>query len=280
MVLASIALVCGGGLQTARAQDASAWDKGLNSAARLIAGATQKSTTGVWLRAGIEIRLKAGWHTYWRYPGDSGVPPTFNFAGSQNVKGVTVLWPAPERFADGAGGQSIGYFDHVVFPLHITASNPAKPSSLHVKLGYAVCRDICLPAEADLELAPSGNSGAEEATLVAAETRVPQRVPLGAVARLSIRSVHREDEGGYDHVIVEIAAPERTPVDLFVEGPTPDWALPLPEPSSPTLGSASGVRRFTFDLDGTSAGARAEGATLTFTAVSPDDAIEVIAHPE
>jgi hypothetical protein len=69
-------------------------------------------------------------------------------------------------------------------------------------------------------------------------------------------------------------APEGTPVDLFVEGPTPDWALPLPQPS----GGAPGVRRFTFVLDGLPPGARPVGVILTLTAVSPNDAIEVEAH--
>ena len=86
----------------ARAQDASAWDAEPHAAARLIAGAALQSADAAWLRAGIEIRLDTGWKTYWRYPGDSGVPPTLDFAGSENVKSVTVLWPAPTRFADGA----------------------------------------------------------------------------------------------------------------------------------------------------------------------------------
>ena len=39
------------------------------------------------MRAGIEIRLKPGWHTYWRYPGDAGVPPRFDFAGIAERQG-------------------------------------------------------------------------------------------------------------------------------------------------------------------------------------------------
>ena len=105
----------------ARAQDASAWDAEPHAAARLIAGAAPRSADAPWLRAGIEIRLDPGWKTYWRYPGDSGVPPTLDFAGSENVKSVTVLWPAPTRFADGAGGHSIGYHGDVVLPLHVLA---------------------------------------------------------------------------------------------------------------------------------------------------------------
>jgi hypothetical protein len=68
------------------------------------------------------------------------------------------------------------------------------------------------------------------------------------------------------------------PIDLFVEGPTPDWALPLPEPKDMASGGPAAMRRFSFDLDGLPPGAHAAGATLTFTAVSPTDAIEVQAH--
>jgi DsbC/DsbD-like thiol-disulfide interchange protein len=182
--------------------------------------------------------------------------------------------PAPERFADGAGGDSIGYTGDIVFPLRIVAQDAAKPSSLHVKLGYAICANLCVPAEADLDLMLSGASGSEESALVAAEARVPRHVPLGAGTGLAIRSVHRESGGAHEHVVVEVAAPEGAPVQLFAEGPTPNWALPLPEPS----GGASGTRRFTFDLDGLPPGAHAEGAALTLTAVSPKDAIEVGAH--
>src|SRR5271163_1985315 len=82
----------------AHAQDASDWDTQSHTAARLIAGSPIKTAGAALLRAGVEIRLDPGWKTYWRDPGDSGVPPKLDFSGSDNVKSVTVLWPAPERF--------------------------------------------------------------------------------------------------------------------------------------------------------------------------------------
>jgi DsbC/DsbD-like thiol-disulfide interchange protein len=283
LTIATIALVCGAGTSAAWAQDASAWKGELHTAARLIGGAARKSTEARWLRAGIEIRLDPGWKTYWRYPGDSGVPPTLDFTGSENVKSVTTLWPAPERFADGAGGHSIGYHGDVVLPLRIVPRDATKRSSLRVKLGYAVCGDLCVPAEADLDLALSGKASAEEPALVAAEARVPRRIPLsadpGVSEGLAVRSVRRQSDGtAHDRVVVDVAVPQGGPVNLFVEGPTPDWALPLPQPQSPASDSAPGTRRFTFEMDGLPPGAHTEGTTLTFTAVSPTDAIEVDAH--
>ena len=278
LMIATVALMCAGFVPTAQAQDASPWDGEPHGASRLIAGAAQNTGDKKLARAGIEIRLDPGWKTYWRYPGDSGVPPMLDFAGSENVKSVIALWPAPERFADGAGGYSIGYHGDLVLPLQIIPNDAAKPSSLHVKLGYAVCGKLCVPAEAQHTLTLSGKAGTEEPALAAAEARVPRRVALGAQGSLTIASVHRETSGKRARVVVLVGAPDGVAVDLFAEGPTPEWALPLPQPESNALASQDGMRRYIFEVDGLPPGAKAEGATLKITAVSPTDAIEVEAR--
>ena len=258
----------------AHAQDASAWDKNRNSAARLVAGVAVKNADAAYLHAGVELRLDPGWKTYWRYPGDSGVPPTFDFSGSDNVKAVTVEWPAPARFPDGAGGNSIGYVDRVILPLRVVAKDLNKPTSLHLKLDYDVCANMCVPADATLDLALSGN-GAEETAIDKAAARVPRHVAPGPDAGpnkgLAVIAAHREPGDAHERIVVEVAAPQDATVDLFAEGPTPDWSLPLPEP----LDRDGERRRYAFDLDGLPPGADAKGVTLTFTLVSPDDAIEV-----
>lgn len=271
-----LALACFADVPPAAAQDATAWQKETHAATRLIAGPLQKTSDGSVLRAGIEIRLDPGWKTYWRYPGDTGVPPTFDFAASQNVKSTTVQWPAPEAFSDGAGGHSIGYVGDVILPLAITPADAAQPASLHVKFNYAICGTLCVPAEATLAISLPGNS-ADDAVLEKAEQRVPKHVALGRGSgnALAILSVNRESGGAHDRVVVDLAAPAGAPVELYAEGPTPDWALPLPQPIGPATGP---TRRFAFDLDGLPPGARIKGAAITLTAVSGDDAIEVPAH--
>ena len=276
--MATVAFMVASGTTIAKAQDASPWKGELHAAARLIAGATRRFGDVIWLRAGVEIRLDPGWHTYWRSPGDSGVPPTFDFAASGNVKSVNVLWPAPKRFPDGAGGHFNGYVKDVVFPLRIAARDMTEPSLLHLKLTYAYCNNICYPAEADLALDLSGKGGAEEQTLVAAEARVPHRVPLGTAGLVAIRSVHLENSDGGKRIVVEVAAPQGAAVELFAEGPVPGWALPPPQEINALPRDA--MRRFTFQLDGIPPGTKADDATLTFTAVSLGEAIEVIAHPQ
>jgi DsbC/DsbD-like thiol-disulfide interchange protein len=278
LMITAAAMMCAAFVPFAQAQDASPWDGEQHGSTRLIAGATLNTGAKKFARAGIEIRLDPGWKTYWRYPGDSGVPPTIDFAGSENVKSVSTLWPAPERFADGAGGYAIGYHGDVVLPLQITPNDATKPSSLHVKLGYAVCGKLCVPAEAELALTLSGKPGAQEPALVAAEARVPRRVALGERGILTIASIHRETDGKRERVVVLVGAPDGVAVDLFAEGPTPEWALPIPRAESTAAAGPERMRRYTFELDGLPPGAKAQGAAVKITAVSPTDAIEVEAR--
>lgn len=267
------------GLTVSRAQDASEWNAEPHTAARLIAGSLAKASNITFLRAGLEIKLDPGWKTYWRDPGDSGVPPTFDFSGSENVKGVTVLWPAPGQFPDGAGGNSIGYLDHVVLPLRVALLDAAKPTALKLKLAYDVCGNMCVPVDADLKLPLTGD-GAEESAIEKAEVRVPRHLALGEGKDrgLAILGLHREPGGAHERVVVDVAAPADAAVDLFVEGPTPEWSLPLPELVPGSAGGNGSMRQFSFDLDGLPPDAQPKDATLTFTAVSADDAIEVPAH--
>ena len=140
---------------SASASEASPWDGDRNSAVGLIAGVPHSEGGSRVLRAGIEVKLSRGWKMYWRYPGDAGVPPRFDFSGSQNVSDITVSWPAPTRFSD-AGTHLVVYKDHVVLPLRITPSDPQLPVILRVNLDYGICEKLCVLAEAKLELALAG----------------------------------------------------------------------------------------------------------------------------
>jgi DsbC/DsbD-like thiol-disulfide interchange protein len=256
----------------AAAEDVTSWDGDARSSVRAIAGVA--STGSPHLRAGVEIRLARGWHTYWRYPGDSGVPPQFSFSGSSNVKQVDVLFPAPTRITD-SGGTSIGYSAGVIFPLRVVPQQAGKPVTLRLRLQYAICEKLCVPAEARGELTLPSRRASQDAALSAAEGRVPKRHNVGAGGELAIRSIRREPSGGQkgsqkERVSVDVVGPAG--VDLFVEGPDPQWALPVP---TPVDGAPKGLRRFVFDLDGAPKGTAYRGALLTLTAVAPGRAIEV-----
>ncbi len=257
------------GINLAAAADASAWDGDARSGIRLIGGAETTDGGSRLLRAGLEIRLSPGWKTYWRYPGDSGVPPNFDFGKSENVKSVNVLWPAPQRLAD-SEGVTIGYKTGVVFPLKVVPQDPDKPVILRLKLDYAVCEKLCVPAQGQAELLIK-SGGTFAPAIAAAEKAVPQPRALGADAPLAVRKVTREDGGKLPRILVDVAAPAGAAVVLFAEGPSPDWALPVPEPVE---GAPAGLQRFAFAIDGLPPGASSKGAELKFTAVAGADAIE------
>lgn len=261
MIVAANLVVTVAVSRPAVAADASAWDGDQRAAVRIIAGAQH----GAVHRAGIEIRLAPGWKTYWRYPGDSGIPPRFDFSNSKNVKSVTVRYPAPHRLTD-ESGTSIGYKTNVVFPLDIVPQNAAQPVMLAVKADYAVCEKICIPAEGKAELSVTGKPGAQDGWLKQHADLVPVAAKIGAAEPLAVRAVKRENK----RILVDVAAPGA--IELFAEGPAADWALPVP---APVEGAPAGQQRFAFELDGLPPNTKPDGAILTLTAVSGRQAIEV-----
>jgi DsbC/DsbD-like thiol-disulfide interchange protein len=246
------------------ADDASAWQRDGHSAVRLLAG----SRSGAVLLGGIAFDLQPGWKTYWRTPGDSGVPPRFDFSKSENVEAVTVLWPAPTKFDDGAGGHSMGYQKQIVLPLRIVAKNPDKPVTLRADIDYAVCEKLCIPVEASAELTFTSVASTEDSALFAALDTVPKPANVGDPNPLTIRDVERE---GKSTVVVDVVTPDTRNLSLFVEGPTPDWALPVPKLLEH---GPAGVKRFAFELDGLPPGAHPEGAALKLTLVGGDRSYE------
>jgi DsbC/DsbD-like thiol-disulfide interchange protein len=270
-------LVLGTGTASpARAADASPWDGGMRSAVRLIAGTPTNDAGKKVLRGGIEIRLDPGWKTYWRYPGDSGVPPRFSFTRSENLESVRLLWPAPKRFG-GPGDASIGYTGDVIFPLRVLPRDPARPVLLRFEVDYAICQNLCIPADGKAELLLGEEPSTYEEALRQSEERVPKPVAIGQGEALAIAAVTREAHGGKPRVMVDVRAPDTASLELFAEGPTPDWALPVPERIP---GAPAGLQRFAFEFDGAPPGAMEEGARLRLTAVAQDQAIEVVALPE
>ncbi|MGV6871361.1 protein-disulfide reductase DsbD domain-containing protein [Pseudochelatococcus sp. B33] len=97
-------------------------------------------------RAVVEIALAEGYKTYWREPGDSGVPTTFDWSASGNVADVRVRYPTPVRFFDGVG-HAIGYLRTVRFPLEIAPLAGDRPAELHLDIAFGVCREICIPEQ-------------------------------------------------------------------------------------------------------------------------------------
>jgi DsbC/DsbD-like thiol-disulfide interchange protein len=247
----------------ARAADASSWQRNPQSAVRLVAGAV----TGGIHRAGIEIELKPGWKTYWRYPGDAGVPPRFDWSGSENLGETRVEWPVPRAF-ETERLVSIGYSERVLFPVHVTPKDPARPVNLHLALDYAVCEKLCVPAFAEVSLVVPPGGGAHDDLIRAALDRVPRR---SASSGLDLRAVRVDRSVTPARVSADIACdPSLGAITAFVEGPSAEWALPIPvvERVAPDLA------RISFTLDGAPGEAATRDATLTLTLAAGPHAVE------
>lgn len=224
---------------------------------RLIAG-----EVGGRIMAGVEIRLDRGWKTYWRIPGDAGVPPDLDWAASSNLGSAKVLYPVPKRLKDPIGF-SLGYEDHVVLPVELTAVDPSKPIDLRLKLLYGICREICVPAEASLELKlDPGKLKAPSPAIAAAMQRVP---PSAAPGLPQIVAARLDVTGAKPRLVVDARYPKGLEgADLILEAEGGEY---LPLPALPGEIVSPDTVRFTSTLAPEDA-TRLKGKALTLTLAS------------
>jgi suppressor for copper-sensitivity B len=186
------------------------------SAARLITAVSGVGTLDQ-IPAGLDITLKPDWKTYWRSPGDAGLPPLLSFDGSENVAKAEIAYPTPHRFSL-FGLETFGYKEEVVYPIAVTPAHPGQPIKLKAHLRYLVCAQVCIPYEADLalDIAAGAATPSDQAPLV---NRFRAMVPGdGRAAGLVLESVAM-DAGQKMVVKATSAAESFTAPDVIVEGP-------------------------------------------------------------
>ena len=100
---------------------------------------------------GLEYQLEQGWKTYWKSPGGGGFPQKIIWNNSVNIKDIIIDWPTPEDF-EILGLTSLGYEEKVIFPLTVKLKDPNKLTEINLNTNYLVCKDICIPGNANLFL--------------------------------------------------------------------------------------------------------------------------------
>jgi DsbC/DsbD-like thiol-disulfide interchange protein len=222
------------------------------------------------LIAGIQIRLEPGWKTYWRMPGDSGVPPTFDWSGSKNLRSAEVLYPAPHRFTD-ASGTAIGYEDEVVFPVMVTPERPDEPVELKLNVDYGLCKTLCIPNQANLsiELPAQAAGKADDPLLTRFVDLVPKPAETGKLPALGGLEA-KLDSAKPELIIDANFADGATGTDLFVEGPGGAF-VPVPKPLGP---AQNGKQRFVVSFASPAEAEAIRGKPLTLTFVSDEGARE------
>ena len=238
-------------------QDSSGWAQGLHSRARLVSG----DNTGGQRLAGLEIALDPGFKTYWRNPGESGLPPRFDWSGSRNVKSVDVRWPAPSRLED-AAGVSYVYLGAVLLPLLVEPEDPTKPVHIALSVEYGICKDICIPARAELarDLGTPPSSQAEIETVL--RTKVPRKQESGRPANW--RSAPRGRLSGREGLYGPGLGARGTSPQLFIDAPD-GWYFSTSAPDA--------SNRVAITLDEKPAGPDVPVA-ITLTSVAGEKSIE------
>lgn len=152
------------------------WSSGVESQVRLISPITNNNNQKE-IYLGLEYQLQEGWKTYWQSPGDGGFPQEIDWSKSFNIKTLEIEWPTPKQF-EILGMQSIGYSDHVIFPLKILLENESLLTTIILDINYLVCKDICIPGNAHLELnISSGESNLTQHSFILekAISNIPQK---------------------------------------------------------------------------------------------------------
>lgn len=175
---------------------------------QIIAPAAQLSP-GASSEAGLYFKLDPGWHVYWQNAGDSGEPPHIQWTLPDGITAGPLQFPAPQRLPLGPL-MDFGYENEVLFPFNLDVASSAKPglAALHAKVAWLVCREVCIPGKAELEV---------------------DRVIAAAGARVAAIS---PDGGIYDRLVGRLPQPL----------PTADHAVFQPAATGFRLGVSTGQR--------------------------------------
>ncbi len=216
---ASVAIVIAALVPNHSRAATSAWIGDAHAKARLVT-AVEAVGSGTTVDAGLEIQMAPGWHTYWRTPGDAGIPTTVDWSGSGNLASSSVDWPAPTRLTL-SGLENYVYLDRVLLPMTLRLAEPGKPTRLRAAVDYAACAEVCVPYHADLALdLPAGLAapGPEAASIAAALMRVPSALDLAGMALASVTVQPRGAKSATLVVQLRTSGPPLRQPDLFVEG--------------------------------------------------------------
>jgi DsbC/DsbD-like thiol-disulfide interchange protein len=248
---------------------ATPWVEAQAARVRLLAGG-DAAQPGKTLLAGVEITMAEGWKTYWRNPGEAGVPPSFDWAGSSNTASIKVAYPAPMRLVDPAA-EMIGYKTSVLFPIEVTPKAPAQAVELRLALEFAVCREICIPAQASLALTvpPTAMAGAPAPALAAAMERVPRAPAKRRAGDPKLLGVTPKLAGPSPSLEIEAKFPGGgAGADVFIEAPDGIF-VPM---AKKLAGDHDGRIRFLVDLSRGGNADELKGKELVVTLVSDSGA--------
>jgi DsbC/DsbD-like thiol-disulfide interchange protein len=171
--------------------------------------------------AGLRLTLADGWKTYWRSPGEAGVPPVFDWSGSRNLREAEILWPRPHLF-ESFGVSAIGYAGEVVLPVRLVPEDPARPVEVRLAADIGVCNEICVLEQVDLvETIAPGASPVGAGQIARALAAVPAEAGASGLSAADCR-ITGEGPDRRLEATLRFTRPLSAPV-VLVEGPESVW---------------------------------------------------------
>lgn len=254
-------------------ESASGWVRHPEVAVRLVSAATATGSAAS-VRLGLEMTLKSGWKTYWRSPGDAGLPVEIDWNGSTNLASAKLRYPAPERFTL-FGLETFGYGGTVILPIDATPATAGAALDLRAGVELLVCADVCIPYRADLALALPAGPGAASAhahDIARFDSAVPPVDATGAGANgLVVESADMRGGPSAALIVRARAEPAFAAPDVYVEGPA-GWSF-----AKPLVRYAEGGRAATLTVPATGgpgAVPMRAGSDVTLTLVDGPRAVE------
>ncbi len=218
----------------------------------------------------LHFALAPGWKTYWRSPGEAGIPPLFDWSGSENLAAVRLHWPRPHAFTVN-GMQSIGYKDDLVLPIELTPRDPAKPVILRASVDLGVCLDICMPASLTVSAMVDG-PGASHPVIAAALSKRPRSAAEAGVTAVGC-TIEPISDGL--RVTARIAVPPAGGIETVVFEPAASiWV------SEAVASRSGGVLTASADFVAGSGDAFAlDRSGIVVTVIGSNHAVEIVGCP-
>ncbi len=177
--------------------------------------------------AGLLLKMIPGWHTYWQFPGDAGIPTEIKWQLPDGWKAGPIQWPIPLKLDEPGNIQIYGYHDDVLLMVELTPPPKIDASTVHLAAtaDWLVCEKICIPGSGEVQLdLPVGAqaTAANQELFTKFRDRLPRALP--AEARSAVQWTREAKE--FRLKITDKSLAQSGAVDFF----------PLPESSAVVLG--------------------------------------------
>lgn len=170
------------------------------------------------VRGVLQIEPKDGWITYWREPGEAGIPPQIRLDPASGVSLTTMAYPVPKLIENG-DITDIGYDHAVSLPFQLKAADTSAGGKINLTAFIGVCQNICIPFEAtfSIDRGQVGDDDGEERRLLE-EAR--ETLPEAASDDFKVTDFHITPDKTM--LGVQLQLPENAPkeTEIFIAGPS------------------------------------------------------------